>query len=51
MLRDSLSLNEIAAQLCVSRNAVKSHTRALYRKLGAASRSEAVRIGRSRGMA
>ncbi len=47
----SLNPHEISAQLYVSRNTVKSQTRALYRKLGAASRSEAVRIDRSRGMA
>ena len=48
LLQGSLNLNEIASQLYVSHNTVKTHTSALYRKLGARSRAEAVRIGRSR---
>jgi LuxR family maltose regulon positive regulatory protein len=46
LLQGSLNLNEIAGQLYVSHNTVKTHTAALYRKLGARSRAEAVRIGR-----
>ncbi|MEK8171763.1 LuxR C-terminal-related transcriptional regulator [Streptomyces sp. M19] len=38
-----MSLREIGAQLFVSVNTVKSHTRAIYRKLGASSRDEALR--------
>jgi len=48
LLQGSLNLNEIAGQLYVSHNTVKTHTSALYRKLGARSRAEAVQIGRSR---
>ncbi|MFG3257395.1 LuxR C-terminal-related transcriptional regulator [Streptomyces sp. NPDC048172] len=35
-------LRQIAASLFISRNTVKSHTRALYRKLGASTRTEAL---------
>ena len=48
LLQGSLNLNEIAGELYVSHNTVKTHTSALYRKLGVRSRAEAVRIGRSR---
>jgi LuxR family transcriptional regulator, maltose regulon positive regulatory protein len=37
-----LSAPEIAAELCVSTNTVKTHVQHLYRKLGAHSRHEAV---------
>ncbi len=47
-LAGSQSLGEIAATLYLSPNTVKTHTAALYRKLGARSRFEAVRIGRER---
>ena len=47
-LAGSESLGEIAANLYLSPNTVKTHTAALYRKLGARSRFEAVRIGRER---
>jgi LuxR family maltose regulon positive regulatory protein len=47
LLQGSLNLSEIARELYVSHNTVKTHTLALYRKLGASSRAEAVRIGRS----
>jgi LuxR family transcriptional regulator, maltose regulon positive regulatory protein len=47
-LAGSLSLGEIASELYLSPNTVKTHTTALYRKLGARSRSEAVKIGRER---
>ena len=47
-LARSLSIGEIASELYVSPNTVKTHTTALYRKLGARSRSEAVKIGRER---
>jgi LuxR family maltose regulon positive regulatory protein len=42
------SLGQIASELYLSMNTVKTHSTALYRKLGARSRSEAVRIGRER---
>jgi LuxR family transcriptional regulator, maltose regulon positive regulatory protein len=47
-LAGSQSLAEIAAALYLSPNTVKTHTMALYRKLGARSRFEAVQIGRER---
>ncbi len=47
-LAGSLSIGEIASELYLSPNTVKTHTTALYRKLGARSRSEAVKIGRER---
>ena len=47
-LRSSRSLSEIASELYLSPNTVKTHTTTLYRKLGARSRSEAVKIGRER---
>ena len=47
-LTSPLSLSEIASELYLSPNTVKTHTATLYRKLGARSRSEAVKIGRER---
>ena len=47
-LAGSLSLGEIASELYLSPNTIKTHTSALYRKLGARSRSEAVKVGRQR---
>lgn len=47
-LAGPLSLSQIAAELYLSPNTVKTHTLSLYRKLGARSRSEAVKIGRER---
>ena len=46
MLQGSLSLHDIARELYLSANTVKTHTNAVYRKLGAHSRGEAVRIAR-----
>jgi LuxR family maltose regulon positive regulatory protein len=45
-LAGSLSLGQIASELYLSPNTVKTHTTSLYRKLGARSRTEAVKIGR-----
>lgn len=39
-----MTLEQIAEDLFVSRNTVKSQVRLLYRKLGVNSRDEAVRI-------
>ena len=50
LLQGPKNLNEIATHLYLSRNTVKTHTQAIYRKLGANSRSEAVRIGRRRAL-
>ena len=50
LLRSRLSLGEIAGELYLTRNTVKTHARAVYRKLGASSRSEAVRLGHRRAL-
>ena len=44
-----LSLQEIADRLVVSRNTVKTHSVAVYRKLGVSSRSDAVDAARRFG--
>jgi LuxR family maltose regulon positive regulatory protein len=49
-LSSSLSNAEIAAELYVSISTVKTHERALYRKLGAAGRRDAVRRARLLGL-
>jgi LuxR family maltose regulon positive regulatory protein len=41
------SQREIAAEMYVSLNTVKTHIRAVYRKLGVRSRSDAVRLARA----
>ena len=41
-LASGLSRREIGAQLYISLNTVKTHTRELYRKLDATTRSEAI---------
>jgi LuxR family maltose regulon positive regulatory protein len=43
-LRTTRTMTEIAQALSVSINTVKSHQRAIYRKLGVTSRREAVRL-------
>jgi LuxR family maltose regulon positive regulatory protein len=42
LLPTELTLREIGERLYVSANTVRTHTRALYRKLGVHSRTEAV---------
>jgi LuxR family maltose regulon positive regulatory protein len=49
-LAGTLSNAEIAAELYVSVNTVKTHQRSVYRKLGAKGRRDAVRIARSLGL-
>jgi LuxR family maltose regulon positive regulatory protein len=49
-LRGPLSRREIGAQLYLSVNTVKGYTASLYRKLGVASRTEAVTRGRELGL-
>ena len=50
LLRSELSLREIGAELYVSLNTVKTHSRGIYRKLDATSREEAVARGRELGL-
>ena len=49
-LPTNLTLADIAAELFVSRNTVKSHVAAIYRKLDATSRSKAVDHARRTGL-
>jgi LuxR family maltose regulon positive regulatory protein len=49
-LPTNLSLADIATHLFVSRNTVKSHAAAIYRKLGTTSRSDAVDLARAAGL-
>jgi LuxR family maltose regulon positive regulatory protein len=50
MLPTSASLRELAADLFVTLNTLKTHLRAIYRKLGAESREEAVIRAREGGL-
>ena len=45
-LSSQLSLREIASQLFVSHDTVKTHTRHIYRKLGVSTREQAVSLAR-----
>ncbi|MFJ9173257.1 LuxR C-terminal-related transcriptional regulator [Streptomyces sp. NPDC102360] len=49
-LQEEVPLRQIADDLYVSYNTVKSHTRAVYRKLGASSRAEALVRARELGL-
>ncbi|MDJ0497344.1 MAG: LuxR C-terminal-related transcriptional regulator [Acidimicrobiia bacterium] len=44
MLRSDLSLREIASELYISHNTIKSYTKSIYRKLGVTSRSAALEV-------
>jgi len=46
-LASTLSTSEIAGELYVTVNTVKTHQRTVYRKLGAGSRRDAVRRARA----
>jgi LuxR family transcriptional regulator, maltose regulon positive regulatory protein len=50
LLGGTLSLREIGNELYVSANTVKTHTQAIYRKLGVSSRNEAVAHGKRLGL-
>jgi LuxR family maltose regulon positive regulatory protein len=50
LLASELSQREIAGELYVSFNTVKTHTRAIFRKLGVVSRAEAVERARELGL-
>jgi LuxR family transcriptional regulator, maltose regulon positive regulatory protein len=49
-LPSHLHLREIASNMYVSLNTVKTHLKNIYRKLGVASRSEAVAVARAHGL-
>ena len=51
LLRSDLSQREIGAELYISLNTVKSHARSIYRKLGVATREEAVKRDRELSLA
>jgi LuxR family maltose regulon positive regulatory protein len=50
LLPSMLSLDEIATDLTVSVNTVKSHVRSIYAKLGVSSRRMAVLAAREHGL-
>ena len=50
LLRGSMTLTEIATELSLSPNTVKTHTQAIYRKLGVSTREDAVIRGLDRGI-
>jgi LuxR family maltose regulon positive regulatory protein len=50
LMQSSLSLQEIAGELYLSANTVKTHARSVYRKLGAHSRTAAVLLARQRSL-
>jgi LuxR family maltose regulon positive regulatory protein len=50
LLATTLSQREIAQELYVSVNTVRTHVQGAYRKLGAASREEAVAVARDHGL-
>jgi LuxR family transcriptional regulator, maltose regulon positive regulatory protein len=50
LLPTYLPLPEIGEQLFLSRHTIKSHAKSIYRKLGATTRSEAVRRARELGL-
>jgi ATP/maltotriose-dependent transcriptional regulator MalT len=47
MLNGPLSEREIGRELYLSHNTIHSHTKSIYRKLGASSRHEAIRVART----
>jgi LuxR family maltose regulon positive regulatory protein len=50
LLSTHLSFEEIASELAVSKNTVKTQAISAYRKLGVSSRSAAVELARARGL-
>jgi LuxR family maltose regulon positive regulatory protein len=50
LLTGTMSLREIASEMYVSPNTVKTHTQAVYRKLGVSGRQDAVAKGRRLGL-
>jgi len=50
LLRGTPSIREIGHELHLSENTIKTHTRAIYRKLGVTGRREAIEQGRELGI-
>jgi LuxR family maltose regulon positive regulatory protein len=50
LLRSTMTAADIAAATFVSVNTVKTHQRAIYRKLGVAGRREAVQVATDQGL-
>jgi LuxR family maltose regulon positive regulatory protein len=50
MLPSPMSLDEIAADLIISVNTVKTHVRSIYNKLGVSSRRRAILTAREHGL-
>ncbi len=50
LLTQGLANKQIAARLGISEHTVKFHVSAIYAKLGATNRAEAVRVGVQRGL-
>jgi LuxR family maltose regulon positive regulatory protein len=50
LLGGTMSLREIGQELYVSQNTIKSHARAIYRKLGVSTRKDALKRGREIGI-
>ena len=50
LLQGSLSLREIGQELHLSANTIKTHTQAIYRKLGVSTRYAAIERGRADGI-
>lgn len=50
LFEGSLSVREIGQQLHVSQNTVKTHAKAIYRKLGVSSRQDAIEQGKGAGL-
>ena len=45
-LSEDMTLEDLASQLWVTRNTVKTQVRSLYRKLGVSTRAEAIALAR-----
>jgi LuxR family transcriptional regulator, maltose regulon positive regulatory protein len=50
LLAGTLSLREIGQEMQVSANTIKTHTQAIYRKLGVSGRFDAVEAARLLGL-
>lgn len=50
LLQGTLSLREIGQELHLSANTIKTHSQAIYRKLGVSTRHDAVRQGHDAGL-